>query len=448
MLLSVHIISRSYLIVVIMLLVGLWLPVNAFSYSCLPTCTDNDGKMLRLNSTSGDLFVNTLKLGIIAPLGSSSVEIGVFDGDGGGNPNWDTRISNLRYILYADPNGDGTGAIEVARWSGDGSFGKNIGSPMPDNGWFADTVDNVNSARGADGLYRYSLLIEYDSLQVGSSNAFKLRSDGVVYIFPLQNVAFQPRFQASIIYPHFDLSDPNCLVPGINRILCNIGEPGCCLNDTTYDGDWTFYFIVPENTVELQFYDGDFDYNSAHEFDLATNSCIRSNIVDTDDPNTPNTIPSFAAGTNAQPEGANGEFNPADDSCLDFGRRTPPITYDLVDPFGNVFNNPNTSGHREWELFNLSTAPFDPTVMDIHVDSLEPGVWALNVRGVDASNLFLFRFTTPIYGQDEGGGPAVIVPARPTSIPTMGEWAMIFFAVFAMMAGIYYIRQKKGAFIE
>ncbi len=433
-------------------LVVFLMPSSAFAYSCLPTCADNDGKFMALQGT--ELIITSTKIGVISHPGAQTVELGIFDGDNGvGADNfWDSSEITMEYTLFADPNGDGSGAFQVAKWTGDGSGGDNAGNPMPDNDWFVATLNNTNAAKAADGTFKYYLLVEGTSFVGNPTNVFKVRTDGVLYLFPFQNIAFTSSWfggpgtfvdNPKIIFPDFDPSDPACLDPGTGTIACERGEPGCCINNTTYDGIWDFYMDVPGNVSRLDLYDGDFDYSSAPGGDPNAGGCIQTTIVDTDDPNTPNTLPPFDMGPNTQPEGANGDFLPPDDGCFDPTRRSPPITYDLIGPLGNIYNNQNVSGNQEWELFNLSTAPFDPTVMDVHVESIAAGVWNMHVRGADLGNFMALRFTLPVVGVDEGGNPTLFVPAMPTSIPTMGEWAMIFFAAFAMMAGVYYLHRMR-----
>ncbi len=432
------------------------IPSSAFAYSCLPSCSEVDGKFFVYSNIG--LLVTSIRFGVISPPGANEVEIGIFDGDDGADPAnfWDSGEGNTIYTMFADPNGDGTGTVEVAQWTGNGSGGRNTGTPMPDNAWFIDSIENTNLAKSPDGTFKYYIVAEVPMFGPGGATIlFKIRTDGVLFLFPNQNINFMTKLAGGadslegnikIIYPDFVFDDPACFTFATG-VGCSTGEPGCCLNNTTYDGSWSYFFEVPENTTEVGTWDGDFDYNSAGQQDPATGNCILSTTeLDTDDPNTPNTVPAFAVGKNAQPEGANADFSPPDDFCFDTSKRPPAITYDFVDALGNVYMNPNASGNEEWEYFNLSTAPFDPAVMDLHVDSIEPGVWKIQVRGADIGNLFAMRFNFAVIGQDEGGNPTLLLPAMPTSIPTMGEWAMIFFAVFAMMAGVYYLRRRASLF--
>ncbi len=429
------------------------IPGKVYGYSCLPTCSVIDGRFFVFQNFG--LVISRIQLGIISPPGADEVEIGIFDGDDGTDPAgfWDGGTGTIVYTMFADPNGDGSGTNQVAMWTSDGSAGRNSGMSLPDNDWFIDSIENTNLAKAPDGTFKYYIVAEVPVFGPGTANiVFKFRTDGILFLFPHQNVNFTVRVAGGpdsieenvrIVYPDFSLGDPNCFVFG-EGLKCNRGEPGCCLNETTNDGTWDYYFDVPENISEVGVWDGDFDFNSAPNADPDTGQCIRTNLVDTDDPNTPNTIPAFAVGTNVKAEGANGDFRPADDTCAQIPKRSPAVVYDLIDPVGNVFHNPDVSGNEEWELFNLSIAPFDPSIMDLHVDGIEPGIWNLHVRGADLGNVFAFRFLFAVIGQDEGGNPTLLLPAVPTSIPTMGEWAMIFFAAFAMMAGIYFMKRRQN----
>ncbi len=423
-----------------------------YAYSCLPNCSEVDGRFFVFQNFG--MIITRIQLGIISPPGADEVEIGIFDGDDGADPAgfWDAGAGTIVYTMFADPDGDGSGTFEVAEWTSDGSSGNNAGTPMPDNDWFIDSVENTNFAKAPDGKFKYYIVAEVPVFGPGTANiVFKFRTDGILFLFPHQNINFVQRLRGGpdslqenikIIYPDFDFDDPACFTFGVG-LGCSRGEPGCCTNRSTYDGTWDYFFDVPENTREVGVWDADFDFSSAPNADPDTGQCIRTNIVDTDDPNTPNTVPAFAVSTNAKAEGANGDFRPPDDTCNDIPKRSPAVVYDVIDPVGNVFHNPDVSGNQEWELFNLSIAPFDPSIMDFHVDSIEPGIWNLHVRGADLGNVFAFRFLFAVIGQDEGGNPTLLLPTEPTSIPTMGEWAMIFFAAFAMMAGVYFMHRMR-----
>src|SRR5688500_5720181 len=92
----------------------------AGSFRCLPTGDVTDGRFMAIAGTGFDtLSPPELALSIAVPAGSTSFDLGVFDGDGGeydpfGDANWDAGLTALfSYSLYADPAADGTGLTPV-----------------------------------------------------------------------------------------------------------------------------------------------------------------------------------------------------------------------------------------------------------------------------------------------------------------------------------------------
>ena len=83
---------------------------------------------------------------------------------------------------------------------------------------------------------------------------------------------------------------------------------------TTYDGNWDFYLRVTQGNTYFSLWDGDFDVSNANN--AAT--------PDTDDPNTPTTIPTWST-TAAIAEGAN-QGAPADDNNNAY-TRSPSVYY-------------------------------------------------------------------------------------------------------------------------
>jgi hypothetical protein len=294
-------------------------------------------------------------------------------------------------MLYADPNGDGTGTQLVGQWAG---------GDMPDNAWFSATVQNVAAARGGNGDYFYKLVVHNPEPQVsGTWSNLKVRVDGTLvtmidkpfaYTAPINSYA-----DALTIFPSYPTLTP-----------------------TTYDGTWSFFLNNKLPKTSLTIWDGDMDYGS---YDCSVN--------DDDDPDTPNDVlPSWVVGSETVAEGvatstlpcmnASGEAtggyttaNPADDALNIAVRRSPSVTYEVITPDNTHYANTNPSGNKEWERFTLSTAPFDRSAMDYHADSLPAGVYQVKITGVDMSNLNAWRFPLEALGVDSTGAPvAPIVP--------------------------------------
>ncbi len=89
-------------------------------------------------------------------VGAEEIAPGVFVAD------WDQGgASNIIATLYADPTGEGTELVHVSEYVGDGSSGDNMSDPMPDNGWFSRTLNNIEEARSENGNFRYTLVYRF-----------------------------------------------------------------------------------------------------------------------------------------------------------------------------------------------------------------------------------------------------------------------------------------------
>jgi hypothetical protein len=357
---------------------------SSTSYTCLPTCSETDGRFLSLAGTGlSTLNGDSIHLEFAAPRTATTLEIGIFDGDTGGL--WDVGTQPMEYTLYADPAADGSGTVMVGRWLGNTTNptsgpGWTVSSAtMPDNGWWTLTVQTSAVAQAPSGHYFYHLRVRNTNPSVSSWSNFKVRTSGTVTLKP-QAFAFTGTMfivpDAKIIYPSY----PN-------------------LTPTTYDGSFDFYAYVPTSTSSFTVWDGDLDYGS---FDLATK--------DTDDPDTGHVIPPWAVGTTAVPQGVavgskGSTGNPADDYNSLVYRRSPSVIYEVVDPNGNHYLNNNPSGNLEWEQFRLDTAPFDRSKMDYHADSLPAGIYHVHMQGMDLSNLNAWRFGYDVVGVDTNGNP-------------------------------------------
>ncbi|MGB3363215.1 MAG: hypothetical protein WBB48_00385, partial [Thermodesulfobacteriota bacterium] len=402
---------------------------SAFSqFACVPTCDITDGRFMSLagfglqTTNNTDAFFH-----LTSRAGSTDLDMGIFDGDGRGanvlgvtGPDkWDTSgggVTEVEYTLFFDPSGDGLGignGVVYRTWTSDGSSGDNMGSPMPDNDWFVSIIPNDPQAQTAVGSFSYVLRAVNVAPVIAGINVFKIRSDGTVsvpageafnYVVSFSNIT-----DIQTLYPNFDFADPTCFNPAVFgpvALFCSPNDPACCLHESTYDGTWEFVFNVPEDLTTLDIWDGDLDFGSASLDPNDNTICIVPDgiAVDTDDPNTPIALPPWAIGTDAIQQSASVPTGPPDDdACGPPSLRSPSVFYELIDPDGLSYFNVNPSGNIEWELFNLSTEPFDPMLYDIHVDDIPPGEWRVLTTGNDLQNQNSMRVPFAICGLDEQG---------------------------------------------
>jgi hypothetical protein len=371
-------------------------------YTCFPSCLENDGRFLSLPGLDMASFSDgRIVAWIGVPAGQATFELGIFDGDSGRNDageidmfsgNWDTTEVETIYTLYADPLKDGQGLTIVGQWYGNQDL-------MPNNAWFNVTLDTGAAARAPSGNYFYRLETSWADLGSGI-NTIKVRSSGYVSLgrADLVNVNFgivgmiATFYDIPIIYPEWD-GDWN--------------DPG----PSTYSGNWSLYFHLPEDVSVVEFWDGDFDRGSWDGTSL-----------DTDDPNTEG-IPPWA-NEEAVDEGASGIGQPADDSAFVLFQRSPSIWYELVDPIGNIYVNDNPSGTEEWERFVLST---DPSILaDAYADEIPAGWYEWHIAGLDMYNTTWIRTNYEIFGvdiqDDPQPGPPVWPPAGTYEPRTIGYW--------------------------
>ncbi len=296
---------------------------------CFPTCTIDDARMLTvLGGSELESFVgSSLAFRISAPAAATVLRWGVFDGDSQGT--WDypaDATSLLRFDVYADPDG----TQDPAAPSGT-PVQTVLGSAMDDNAWsdfeivLATTPQAQSNDPNAPGDYIFLVTAELTGTATDRDwNNFKLRSDSRLRVVTEPFAFTAPLFGADegpILYPN------------------GPGDPAT----TTYDGTWNLYLEQKTGVSSITVWDGDFDRGSWDDSDL-----------DTDDPNTPNTVPAFAAGTNAQPEGvADGSQAtcttessatgcPADDRSIALFRRSVAVSggsggTELTSPGGSSF---------------------------------------------------------------------------------------------------------------
>lgn len=420
-------------------------PINALE--CLPTCSHVDGKFLTIAGTNlstivdEEIIVNFISTG-------DNLEFSVFDGEAGENwdlaPNPGSRF-NVMYELFVDPSGDASGLAgpAIAKWTGDGSAGRNLGSPMANNDWSDFTFHNVPQALSPNGDYVYSMRITPIDPDIpgNAENVFKIRTPKALYVPAMFPVSFitpfggqeDPAFLTEdilILYPDATVSEDGTSLCGLPAgETCNPNDPSCCLFETTYDGIWSFFMNVPDGEIGLNVWDGDLDYGDFAE-----------TVFDTDDPNTPGDpfIPEWAIGTDVVFQTARpAEPNDNNGSSSEFiFVRDPNIQYFVIDPLGNSYQNFNPSGDREWELFRLDTTTDNPAVAEYRVDSIPPGLWEVRLVGVDMSNLNSILLPFDLRGESVEEPPL-------TEVPTLNEWGLIALALMGLFISIFYLKNRK-----
>ncbi len=385
---------------------GQQVAVDPTAVVCFPSCKPTDARFLVVAGNDPTTFAAVdVLVGVSAPLDSTSLHFGIFDGDT--DTNWDKRVTStppppLEVELWADPDRDGpTGpnAVLLKTYTPgvDGSI------PFANNAW-ADVFEN-HAAVDPNGIavtsfaFRYTL--RFRALLPAENkgwNAFKLRTMGTLSVFA-ETFAFLGAYTHAIdratVYPFYSSS-------------INVGP-------STYDGNWTFGFSVPADVNAFDVWDGDFDFGNC------------SGVVDDDDPNTPNEVPFFATGTSARAEGVGRALStdvgtqlctsessaglsaglyptglPMDDNGSLVFERVPGtlapggVAYEVVGPTGVHYVKSNPSGQREWERLTVG----DGTT------ALPTGVYAVNVEGMDLSNLNFWRFSYGALGLPPNGPPA------------------------------------------
>lgn len=429
---------------------------NGFAqpYACLPTCDETDSRNFAMVGEGANTFTdNSFLFGISSPASFPEVELGFFDADeatstGDVISNWDQGGSAvIVFKLYADPTGEGKKDQKIAEWYGDGSAGDNTGIQMPDGEWFNVTVPNTDLAKAASGNYRYTLSVELESVAAETINSFRVRTDGSMIIF--QDTTFFMISQVitlsdfNDIYPNLvipdSFSDPACFDAVTSDFACNLKDPGCCISGGPYDGSYTFILDVDEGEGSIEAWDGDFDFGSSTS--NIPFVCIPDFVdVDTYDFNTPNSVPLFALGTDAVPEGVSSPSDPLDDSCVNFFKISPSVFYSVVSPDGDAYTNPNPSGTEEWELFLITSEGGG----DVDLEDIPGGFWKIEVEGLDFVNTIGYRINFPVVAININGDPVEFdPPVEP--IPTLNEWGLLSVAVIGLIISLLYLKRRKNA---
>lgn len=362
-------------------------------YVCFPTCTTNDARMISLAGTGLETLAgDRVYLEFAAPQSAAAFEIGIFDGDTSGL--WDVGTAPLEYTLYADPQANGTGTIQVGQW---------LGSSMTNNDWWTTVVNTSNDALSVNGYYFYSMVIRNTGATTTTWSNFKVRTDGYLILRPsVAAFAFTASFQP---------------VPNTAGPVVYPGWPS--IASTTYDGSWNFYMDVPEEATFLNTWDGDFDHGN-----------YTCDVNDTDDGDTSNSLlPFWATGTQAVVEGvglttltcrdAAGNpttglmtGNPPDNALNANLMRQPATVYSIITPDGVSYANANPSGNREWEQFRIESNR--AIAADHYINEpLPAGIYHIALTGMDMNNLNAWRFDYDVLGICEDGTPCKPFPQPP-----------------------------------
>lgn len=329
--------------------------------TCLPTCDEKDAKFLPLNGVDESSFnQNAIIVWIGVPGDYQSFTLEFFDGDSGGR--WDdSSTSDSVYNLYADPNRSGTTKKPIITWRGNADG-------MPDNAWVTKTVETSKAALTRDGYFYYRLEATLETPTRGT-NVFKIRSNAYLSTGPSYLLDAPAGLMGMFTLRDIDVVYPNYASQNT-------------LDGSPYTGEWVLSFVVPAYSTYYELWNGDFDRGASPV----------EPPMDTDDPNTPPEVPSWAASQSTLPEGVQnaGVGIPADDIATIPFRRSPSVYYEIIDPKGQpIWRDDNPSGTEEWEKFSMTTDPAKYPDADITITGqqyLEPGVYKLVLYGLDLHN--------------------------------------------------------------
>lgn len=329
-------------------------PSPLATFTAFPTLDPDDGKFM---SVAGQGLQTLAGIAVVTfvgvPKGTSSFEVGIFDGDT--SANWDSGSDVVKYKLYRDALKTGSTASLVAQWTS--------GDSVNDD-WYTKTFNTDSAAQAPSGNYFYRLEVNWnDPGQSTSFNNFKTRATGQVSLRAGQEFGFTGGPQrvppvaadGSACSPSETPSDPPVGSPDPNPGGTN--DPDA----NTYNGDWPWYFYVPTALASIAFRDGDSDR--------------------ADDENSPGLPPDSPS---------------TYDACANI---EPNIFYDVTEPPNpagvvHVYTNNNPSGNTEWEDFTIGPSPGDDVVINY---ALQPGLWKLRVQAMDAHNFNVMRANFEVY---------------------------------------------------
>ena len=159
----------------LLVLLATALPAAA-QFNCFPSCAEDDGRLLAIAGTGLITLSDTvLEIELSVPAGTSSFELGIFDGDGGvlvGTPlqnRWDTGVfAPYEYTLFADPLADGTGTTVVLLDPGFTDEAFITGTQMLNDDWCCSDV----TAAGTPGTPGNFVIATGPEAQAPSGNFF------------------------------------------------------------------------------------------------------------------------------------------------------------------------------------------------------------------------------------------------------------------------------------
>lgn len=378
----------------------------------IPSASPTDGRFLSIASNDLNTLANErISFYLAALSGTPSIEFSIFDGDTGRGPagptdwingNWDYRSDQLVYRLYADPSKNGSTSNLVGQWlgndanatsgSGSGSTWISDGAIMPNNGWWNCTFTTSATGQAGSGNYFYRLDIEFQNpASTESWSNFKLRTNGYsISTASNQILAFSS--------PIHTLQDFYLQYPNNN----GLGDPGT----PNYDGLWRFYVAEANPITEFVVWNGDFDYGD-----------WQGTTTDSDDANTPNTVPGFATSPATLAEGAKGMGNPADNYNVGWRRIGGNIGLAVQVPGGATYTDPNASGNGEWERFVLRTT--SNGTEDQVAPTLGAGAYQIRITDLDIHNLTFLYF----------GNEMLTCPTTPLNRVASGAAGRVFLDV-------------------
>ncbi|MEM7351344.1 MAG: SdrD B-like domain-containing protein [Acidobacteriota bacterium] len=398
-----------------------WGQVGPGPFTFFPTEDVTDGRFLSFGCTGIATFETEVSLSINVPADETEFTLSFFDGETSvgsvaGEGFWDRYIAppsnptqpprQLRYRLYRDPFRQASTIDLVADWGGNAVNAPGVGdvwapvpatqTTMPDNAFWNTLITVDAAAQSPSGNYTYHLLIGIDGdCVVGESMATNVK---LAASAPLTFLASQFGFEAA----NRAFDDAAVLVPDFST--CGLfTDPNFFLNcEYTYDGTFKFFVNVPENATELLLFDGDFDHGNA-ALTASPSGAPLALCADTNDPDTIDDYSNFPSDfllVGAENEDADAVGSPQDDSVSDLFRFGEPgdfnkvgcVRYEVTDPNGTMYPNPNPSGNTEWEQFRIiSQLDVGPADHVAATDVLPSGIWEVEVLGLDMSNLNFWR---------------------------------------------------------
>ena len=309
----------------------------------------------------------------------------------------------LRYNSLADPLGDGSGVIPVPESNvlvggvplGGAAPVSISSSAMINNDWFDFEITPFAPALGS-GVYSYLLNVSFPNAAIAAVtiNNFKVRVGGTLSVIGNQEIGFVGA-----------LFSPN----DVETVYLNgTGD----LSVTTYDGKWTFQLSIPAALSSLKIFDGDLDSTedllpAGDDPNSGPGSpgevlCDHDSNAGTPDISVPDFV-DCGANPDIAEEGVSPFVDPNDDNpfcpvCV----RSPSIQYDVVLPDGvTTFSNTNTSGNKEWELFEIDT-DLGNLLADDHTASLPPGIYTIKIDGMDMGNVNVYHIPHSLGGLPTG----------------------------------------------